>query len=89
MFEIIDKEEAGGTVIKPNNCYYKGTGSVVQGVVDTGDTKNLCLNCHRADVYGLVNTTGDTNGRSCDSTNQTTLVTPARRKSISVMILAS
>ncbi len=63
---------AGGTVTKPNNCYYKGSTNVYGGVPDTGDSKNLCLNCHRADVYGLLTSGGQSTGSYCSGTTMTT-----------------
>jgi len=49
----------GAGVLYPNQGYYAGSpGSFKNGVEDTGDTKNFCLNCHRADVYGMVSLDG-------------------------------
>ncbi len=68
---------ADGVKTFPNRCYYKGASAVADGgVPNTGDTKNFCLNCHRADVYGLVTSGGNSNGISCNNTDQTTQVNP-------------
>jgi predicted CxxxxCH...CXXCH cytochrome family protein len=67
---------ASGTITYPNACYYRGSTSVVRGVPDTGDSKNFCLNCHRADVYGLVTPAGVADGYSCSEIVPTQRVTP-------------
>jgi hypothetical protein len=58
---------ADGTVTYPNRCFYRGDGLFHYGVRDTGDRKNICLNCHRADVYGMVSAGGSATGSSCSS----------------------